>query len=91
MSVDPNLVDALRARFGGGALRSRRIELADLDDEMEVLFDRGVTDGLPVTPPTEQRVLRMLEGTTRCARRDRRRRRTRPRRGAPSRRSRSTR
>ena len=65
LSVDPNLVDALRARFDGGVLRSRRIELADLDDEMEVLFDRGVTDGLPVTPPTEQRVLRMLEGTTR--------------------------
>jgi hypothetical protein len=65
MSVDPNLVDVLRARFGDSALRSRRIELADLDDEMEVLFERGVTDGLPVVPPTEQRVLRMLEGTTR--------------------------
>jgi hypothetical protein len=64
MSVDPNLVDALRARFGSGLLRSRRLELADLDDEMEVLFERGVTDGLPVTPPTEQRVLGMLEGTT---------------------------
>ncbi|MEP7115667.1 MAG: thioredoxin [Ilumatobacteraceae bacterium] len=67
MSVDPNLVDALRARFSGEVLRSRRLELADLDDEMEVLFDRGVTDGLPVTPPTEHRVLRMLEGTTRAA------------------------
>ncbi|HEY0520300.1 MAG TPA: thioredoxin family protein, partial [Ilumatobacteraceae bacterium] len=67
MSVDPNLADSLRARFSGGALRSRRIELADLDDEMEVLFDRGVTDGLPVTPPTEQRVLRMLDGTTLAA------------------------
>lgn len=64
MSVDPNLVDSLRARFGGGMLRSRRLELADLDDEMEVLFERGVTDGLPVTPPTEERVLRMLEGTS---------------------------
>ncbi|MEY2580245.1 MAG: hypothetical protein QOE09_94 [Ilumatobacteraceae bacterium] len=65
MSVDPNLVDVLRSRFSDGALRSRRLELADLDDEMEFLFERGVTDGLPVTPPTEQRVLRMLEGTTR--------------------------
>jgi hypothetical protein len=64
MSVDPNLVDSLRVRFAGGTLRSRRLELADLDDEMEVLFERGVTDGLPVTPPTEQRVLRMLEGTS---------------------------
>src|SRR6478609_10049417 len=34
---------------------------------MEALFDRGWTDGLPVVPPTEARVLRMLEGTTRDA------------------------
>jgi hypothetical protein len=67
MSVDPTLVDTLRARFSGDVLKSRRIELADLDDEMEVLFDRGVTDGLPVTPPTPERVLRMLEGTSRSA------------------------
>ncbi len=66
MSVDPDLVDALRARFGGHVLKARRIELADLDDEMEALFDRGFTDGLPVVPPTEERVLRMLEGTTRA-------------------------
>jgi hypothetical protein len=67
MSVDPNLVDSLRGRFSGEVLRSRRLELADLDDEMEVLFERGVTDGLPVTPPTQERVLKMLEGTTRAA------------------------
>ena len=66
LSVDPDRVDALRARFGGGVLRSRRLELADLEDEMEVLFDRGLTDGLPVVPPTEERVLRMLTGTTRA-------------------------
>jgi hypothetical protein len=67
MSVDPDLVDRLRARFASGTLRSRRIELADLDDEIEMLFDRGVTDGLPVVPPTEERVLRMLAGTSRAA------------------------
>jgi hypothetical protein len=66
MSVDPDLVDALRARHGGEVLVSRRIELADLDDEMEVLFDRGFTDGLPVVPPTPERVLRMLQGTERA-------------------------
>ena len=52
-------------RFSGSVLRSRRIELAALEDEFEALFDRGWTDGLPVVPPTEARVLRMLEGTTR--------------------------
>jgi len=65
MSVDPDLADHLAARFGGHLLKSRRIELAELDDEMEALFDRGFTDGLPVVPPTEERVLRMLTGTTR--------------------------
>ena len=50
-----SLVDSLRAKFAGDRLRSRRLELADLDDEMEVLYERGVTDGLPVTPPTEGR------------------------------------
>lgn len=67
MSVDPDRVDGLRAAFAGHALKSRRIELADLDDEMEMLFERGFTDGLPVVPPTEERVLRMLQGSTRAA------------------------
>ena len=31
------------------------------------MFDRGYTDGLPVVPPTEERVLRMLQGTSRAA------------------------
>ena len=65
LSVDPNLTDELAVRFSGSVLRSRRIELAAMEDEFEALFDRGWTDGLPVVPPTEARVLRMLEGTTR--------------------------
>ncbi len=65
MSVDPDLAPGLAAAFGGSVLRSRRLELADRDDEFEMLFDRGFTDGLPVVPPTEERVLRMLEGTHR--------------------------
>lgn len=64
LSVDPDRVDRLRAQFSGHVLTSRRIELAELDDEMEMLFERGFTDGLPVVPPTEERVLRMLQGTT---------------------------
>ena len=65
MSVDPDRVDALRVRFGATALRSRRIELAELEDEFEIMFQRGWSDGLPVIPPTEQRVMAMLDGTGR--------------------------
>jgi hypothetical protein len=34
-------------------------------DELEIWFDKGVTDGLPVIPPTRSRVERMLLGTAR--------------------------
>ncbi|MGH7388471.1 MAG: hypothetical protein ACREM3_03315 [Candidatus Rokuibacteriota bacterium] len=34
-------------------------------DELEAWFDRGVTDGLPVVPPTRERVERVLAGTRR--------------------------
>ncbi|MGH3762777.1 hypothetical protein [Actinophytocola sp.] len=41
----------------------------DLPDDVEAvsawLHERGHTDGLPVVPPTRERVLRMLTGTTR--------------------------
>lgn len=67
LSVDPDRDDALRARFSGHVLKARRLELADLEDEMEMLFNRGFTDGLPVVPPTAERVLRMLQGTSRAA------------------------
>ena len=65
LSVDPALTDELAARFGDSPLRSRRVELASLEDEWEAMWDRGWSDGLPVVPPTEARVLRMLEGTKR--------------------------
>jgi len=32
---------------------------------VELLYERGVTDGLPVVPPTEERVTRMLAATNR--------------------------
>src|SRR4029453_11950800 len=35
-------------------------------DEFEIWFDKGVTDGLPVVPPTRERVERMLPGTERA-------------------------
>lgn len=66
LSVDPTRVDELRLRHEGGLMKARRVNLAELEDEMESLFDRGWTDGLPVVPPTPARVLRMLDGTDRA-------------------------
>ena len=65
LSVDPNLADELRVRFTSSTLRARHIEMASAEDEFESMFTRGWTDGLPVIPPTPERVLRMLTGTTR--------------------------
>ncbi|HTE54760.1 MAG TPA: thioredoxin family protein [Kofleriaceae bacterium] len=67
LSVDPSLADALRVRFEGDRLRARRIEVAELEDEIETAYERGWSDGLPVVPPTAARVLRMLDGTSRAA------------------------
>jgi hypothetical protein len=66
LSVDPDLIDELRVRHGGSVLRSRRIDVADAEDEIEMMYTRGWTDGLPVVPPTEARVLAMLQGTSRA-------------------------
>jgi hypothetical protein len=65
-TLDPGVAEELAVRFGGSKLRSRRVDIAALEDDMEAMFDRGWTDGLPVVPPTEARVLCMLEGTTRA-------------------------
>jgi thiol-disulfide isomerase/thioredoxin len=67
LSVDPVHARALELRFRGATkMRARRVELAALEDEVEACFDRGWSDGLPVVPPTEARVLAMLAGTTRA-------------------------
>ncbi|MFQ5415988.1 MAG: thioredoxin [Myxococcota bacterium] len=64
-SVDPDLAADLAVRYGNAKLRSRRVELAPLEDEFEAMFQRGWSDGLPLVPPTEKRVLAMLEGSAR--------------------------
>ncbi len=67
LSVDPIRARSLELRFRGAArMKARRVELAPLEDDVEACFDRGWSDGLPVVPPTEARVLAMLAGTTRA-------------------------
>jgi hypothetical protein len=35
-------------------------------DDLEIWFDKGVTDGLPVIPPSRARVERMLAASARA-------------------------
>jgi len=64
-NVDPDIVDSLNAQFGESTTSSRRVEFASLEDPFEAMFDRGWSDGLPLVPPTPERVERMLAATTR--------------------------
>jgi len=64
-SVEPALADRLEAQFGT-MLSARRVSPGDDEDVHEMLFERGWTDGLPVVPPTPERVVRMLRGTSRA-------------------------
>jgi thiol-disulfide isomerase/thioredoxin len=64
-SVEPGVPEALQARYGDSGIRARSLELGPFRDPVEVCYERGWTDGLPVVPPTPERVLRMLGGTSR--------------------------
>src|ERR1700730_7478260 len=64
-NVEPGVIERLKVRFNETGLRSRRIEIGEDEDEQEAMFARGWSDGLPLVPPTEERVLRMLDGTAR--------------------------
>ena len=64
-SREPGVYEELVARFGNPGLASRKVELGEWDDAIEACFERGWSDGLPVVPPTDARILRMLDGTRR--------------------------
>ena len=66
-SVEPGIAERLAARASGSPLRARQIEIADSADPFEFMFEQGYSDGLPLVPPTPERVLRMLAGTRRDA------------------------
>jgi hypothetical protein len=64
---DPEVAAKLAARRARaeGRIRSRELRIGELEDPFEALHDRGLTDGLPVVPPTPERVVAMLEHTSR--------------------------
>src|ERR1700751_5296084 len=64
-NVEPGVIERLKIRFNETGLKSRRIEIGEDEDEQEAIYARGWSDGLPLVPPIEERVLRMLDGTAR--------------------------
>src|SRR6478736_1616453 len=67
LTRDPEVAAKLAARRARaeGRIRSRELRVGELEDPFEALHDRGLTDGLPVVPPTPERVVAMLDHTSR--------------------------
>jgi len=67
LTHDPEVAARLAARHARaeGRIRSRELRVGELEDVFEALHDRGLTDGLPVVPPTPERVVEMLGHTNR--------------------------
>ena len=64
---DPEIAAWLAARRARaeGRIRSRELEIGVLEDVFDALHERGLTDGLPVVPPTPERVVTLLDHTSR--------------------------
>src|SRR5689334_12983508 len=62
---DPDVVDARLVAATVPKLAARAVELGAAEDEHEAMYARGWSDGLPLVPPTPERVARMCAGTTR--------------------------
>lgn len=64
-TMEPGMAESLRLRFAAPPEMSRRVEIGAHEDPVEACYARGWTDGLPVVPPTRERVERMLENSGR--------------------------
>jgi hypothetical protein len=67
LTRDPEVAARLAARRAraDGRIVSRVLTVGGLEDPFEALHERGLTDGLPVVPPTPERVVAMLGHTSR--------------------------
>ena len=62
-TLEPGMNELLKGRYGNPEIVARKVDIPRFSDETEMCFERGWSDGLPVVPPTAERVLRMLTGT----------------------------
>jgi hypothetical protein len=64
---DPEIAPQIAARRArrDGRIVARELRIGGLEDLAHALYERGMTDGLPVVPPTPERVVAMLEHTSR--------------------------
>src|SRR5579875_1328773 len=58
--AEPDIAERLAAEASGRRMGARRIPLGAAQDPFEFMFEQGLTDGLPVIPPTPERVAMML-------------------------------
>ncbi len=64
-SVERGVPERLEIKFGNFDFFARKIEIPQLVDDIEYCYEQGWSDGLPVIPPTEERVLKMLNSVSR--------------------------
>src|SRR5581483_4269370 len=55
-TLEPGMPTKLAVRYGAAEFISRKLEIPEGADEAEWCYEQGWTDGLPVVPPTEERV-----------------------------------
>jgi len=65
LSVEDRNLERLTIQFGDKKFASKLHECPELLDDVELCYENMWTDGLPVVPPTRERVYRMLQGTHR--------------------------
>ncbi|MEM7408429.1 MAG: thioredoxin family protein [Pseudomonadota bacterium] len=65
LSTQPGIAERLALEHGAVALQARQVGVPPDADVHETMYEHGWSDGLPLIPPTDLRIARMLGGTSR--------------------------
>ncbi|MDP6406664.1 MAG: thioredoxin family protein [Alphaproteobacteria bacterium] len=65
LNQEPARLTELKIRHGDAGITARRVPIGAQEDPIEACFERDWSDGLPVVPPTDERVFAMLQGSSR--------------------------